>query len=67
MKRLVAALFLASFAAAAGAQVTDRYGSTHAAKWEDCPAGTTPKAYYKWQDGRLVRDGWDCQRTPSPQ
>jgi hypothetical protein len=67
MKRIIATLFLAAFASASFAQVSDESGSTHVANWQNCPADTTPNAYYKWQDGHLVRDGWDCQRNPSPQ
>jgi hypothetical protein len=66
MKRIIAALFLAAFASTSFAQAPDDFGRTHVANWQDCPADTTPSAYYKWQDGRFVRDGWDCQRIPSP-
>jgi len=41
----------------------DDSGRTHVAKPQDCPAGTTPSAYYEWQGGRFARDG--CRVTLS--
>jgi hypothetical protein len=67
MRRIIAALFLAAFASASFAQISDDSGRTHVANPQDCPADTDIHAYYKWQDGRFVRDGWVCERTPSPQ
>jgi hypothetical protein len=66
MKRSIGALILAAFASASCAQVSDDFGRTRVANWQDCPASTTPHANYKWLDGGLVRDGWDCRRITSP-
>ena len=66
MKRILAALFLAALANASFAQAAKDTSEAHVANPQDCPAGTSTQAYYKWQDGRFVRDGWVCQRIPSP-
>jgi len=66
MKRIIAALFLAAIASASFAQAVGNSGEPHVASPQDCPAGTTTSPYYKWQDGRFVRDGWICQRIRSP-
>jgi hypothetical protein len=68
MKRNIPALFLAAFASISSAQVPEDFGfgGSRASNWQDCPAGTSPNPYYKWQDGRFVRDGWDCRRIPPP-
>ena len=62
MKRLAAAL-LAGLALSA---------SAHDSGWhivpdpKDCPAGNTDaSAYYQWQNGRFVRDGWVCEMRRS--
>jgi hypothetical protein len=65
MNRMLVAILLAASASVSCAQVPDGLSTTRAAKWEDCPPGTTPFAYYKLVNGRVVRDGWECRRTPS--
>jgi hypothetical protein len=67
MRRIVAALFLATFASAPFAQPVDTSsGRTHVNNPQECPAGTTPSAYYEWHGGRFAQEGWVCQRVPSP-
>ena len=67
MRRIIAGLFFATFASAPfAAQVLDSSGRTHVDNPQECPAGTTPSAYYEWKGGRFSQDGWVCQRVPSP-
>ena len=56
--RKIAALLLSSLALSASASDLGRDAVLNA---EDCPAGTDASAFYKWQEGRFVRDGWVCR------
>ena len=64
MKRILAALSLSLLANASFAQSAEGYGLTRVDDPRDCPAGaTTVHPNYKWQEGRIVRDGWTCQKV----
>ena len=56
--RKIAAALLSGLALSASA---NDFGRDFDAKPQDCPAGSDASAYYKWQDGRFVRDGWVCE------
>ena len=52
--RTIAVVLLSGFALSAFAY---DYGGETVSTPAACPAGSDASAHYKWQDGRLVRDG----------
>ena len=58
MRKIAAAALLAGFALSASAY---DFGRDTVANPQDCAAGSEASANYKWQDGRLIRDGWVCE------
>jgi len=56
--RKIAALLLSCLALSASAS---DFGPDTVLNAEDCPAGTDASAFYKWQHGGFVRDGWVCR------
>jgi hypothetical protein len=62
MKHVVAIALLGLFSTISFAQSRDHFGRLTVPDAQDCPASTTPMAYYTFQDGMFMRRGWICEQ-----